>query len=222
MTGQEMLNELGKRLEDTGNVSFTGANKLIVLNNMQLELFDRLDRRLLRPFETQSLSVTATDGVYKLSTLSPAPQPKEGRDIHGGVYMVRAESATPADLLGGNQLEWIDPEDPRINGWVNNAYLTPLTGKGYWTFDGIDTARPILKLIPTATDVIAINYLNRPTDLVASAVECEFDEPQHKILIDMAESQIWLSVNQQVRSEKAQARSDAAIDALNAPFQETS
>jgi len=219
MTGNEMLAQLGQRLEDTGAVEYTSAIKLEAINNAQLRIMDLLNYRLLRPLVDEAASLVFTNGVYSLKDLSPLPFPKEDPEIHYGIISARVTGASATDPSDANYFTYLDSVDPRWKAITVNSYLAAAAQTGYWTLESLDTLHPIMKVLPFATTTVTLQYLKLPTDMAAGGTECQLDEGQHETVLDLAEAALWLTSNRSERSTTASNRAMAYIEAMNAPFQ---
>ena len=103
MTGNEMITQLGRRMEDVAESIFTSAIKLDAINNALLKVCMLLDRKQLRPLVVEALNGAATNGEVKMSTLT-TPLIKEGDDIHAGVFSLKQSS-------GGNYIHFREQEE---------------------------------------------------------------------------------------------------------------
>ena len=205
MTGTEMIAQLGQRMEDTSSLEFTSAIKLEAINNAMLKVCMLLDREQLRPLAVSQTSVSATSGALNLGDLTATPLLKEGDDIHSGIFSLSFATGifchflSPLEVAGSNQ----------------NAFKAASARNPRWYIKGVDTLLPVAQILPATTVSVDVMYLKRPTDMAASAVECLLDEDQHEIILDFAESALWLTANQPGRSTAAYERAAQSIGVLN-------
>ena len=205
MTGTEMTTQLGQRMEDISAVEFTSTIKLEAINNAMLKVCMLLDREKLRPLAVSQTAVSATSGALATKDLTSAILLKEGDDIHSGIYSLSFAAGifchflSPLEVAGSNQ----------------NAFKAASARNPRWYVKGIDTLLPVAQILPATTVSVDVMYLKRPTDMAANATECLLDEDQHEIILDFAESALWLTANQSGRSNAAYERATQSIGVLN-------
>ena len=205
MTGNEMLTQLGQRLEDTNEEVFSETIKLEALNNNMLFVCELLNWKQLRVLIDTATSTAATSGILNMSTFASTPLLKESDDIHAGITKLKISS--------GSYIEYT-PED-QLAGVVNNTYLTPTAKSPKWYLNGVASSLPIINILPASTVNVDYEYLKKPTVLIADATECELEENQHKIILDFAEGALWSTINRDERATKAENLAKMSISALN-------
>lgn len=70
MNSTDMINILGNRVEDIAATVFTDAAKLTALNNAQTYVVNKLRKEYLTELQVIQTSLTATSGVYAMSSLT--------------------------------------------------------------------------------------------------------------------------------------------------------
>jgi len=209
MTGTDMLTQLGLRMEDvkttTDGYEYTIAIKLEAINNAMLKVCMLLDRKQLRPLSVSQTAISATSGALNLGDLTATPLLKEGDDIHSGIYSLSFATGifchflSPLEVAGSNQ----------------NAFKAASARNPRWYIKGIDSDLPVAQILPATTVSVDVMHLKRPTDMAANATECLLDEDQHEIILDFAESALWLTANRLERSNAAYERAAQSIGVLN-------
>ena len=190
MTGNEMLSNLGLRLEDPAQSVFTQAAKLDALNLSQKTVCNMLDNAYLVELQTIANDKVVTAGVCTFdvafgSSVNPI------RNGITGIY----------DETNDIWCTMIEPGDVKR---LENTYLSGSTANpvAYIFADNI-------YVLPTSTTAIDVWYLTSPTALAASATECVLNPALHELVLDFAEAQL---LRMDAKGDRAQA---AYTNALN-------
>ena len=197
MTGAELVDALGKRVEDENDVNFPVAHKLQALNTAQKTLVNLLHNYYLTPLksrvDSKPLSVNATSGyaVQDFTTLFGA-----------GNFPIRD---------GITRL--YDNTNKRFAKLIPEMDFMPSTTYSYGTVFCIEGNQ--IAVSPATCASVDVYYLKKPTDLADGSTECEFNESIEPILLDLAESEIFFADNRQNRGNLAYQRAFQQIQILN-------
>jgi hypothetical protein len=197
MTGNEMLAQLGQRMEDTAAVEYTSAIKLEALNNAQLRVSGLLPDNVLTELESLRGTLTVTAGAIAFSVI---------------------EAASPASTILNDRIQKVKITDGKFTNLISydlsqqvqdNSYLTATTKTPYsWVHS------ESVYVLPAAPGTLDITYLRQPTAIAASATECELAKSLHETVLDLAEASLWLTANRADRSAVAENRALSFIKVL--------
>jgi len=241
MTGTEMIDMLGLRLEDPSHTAFTQATKIKAINIAQKTVVNLIDNAYLEELEVIDSAVVDSDtGVTEngltnntitYSTAGVTP-------IRNGIVAVEcydltgsAESSSGAGdgtyaLSSVGFANMINAKDVKR---LENSYLS---GSSDNVVSYVFNETISIKSGSTV-DAIDVWYLKSPTDLDASAPttgnvvagdgsldeECQLNIALHEIVVDFAESQLWKMDNKPDRSTVAQNNAISQVKALNDRYQ---
>jgi len=202
MTGQEMVDLLGLRLEDTAEANFTSATKLKALNVAQTTVANFLDKSYLIELDGYASHILnsgqTTNGSIPLSAMTVAPLRN----------MVRA---VEVKYSGDYKFVIMIPfEDAKT---IENQYLAPSEDSPVaWIFNNT------LEVRPTGLTNLKIYYLKSPTDITASSTVPDLNVSLHETVLDFAEAQLWRMDNKVDRANIAQNMAMNTIKILNDRF----
>ena len=189
MTGNDMLANLGLRVEDPAESVFTSSAKLDSLNLGQKTVVNMVDNAYLSELQTIVAGKTATPGsVYTTCTYDTAFS--SAVPIRNGI----------TGIYDASSAKWCSMIEPGDVKRLENTYLAGSSANPIaFTFD------EIIYVQPKASTSIDVWYLQAPTDLTASGTECVLNPALQELVLDFAESQLW----------RMDAKADRATSAYN-------
>lgn len=199
MTGAELIDALGKRVEDESDVNFPVAHKLQALNTAQKTIVNLLHNYYLTPLKSRAnaktLSVNATSGyaVQDFTTLFGSYP--DNFPIRNGITRL------------------YDNVNKRFAKLIPESDFMPSTTYSYGTVFCIEGNQ--IAVAPATCLSVDVYYLKKPTDLADDSTECEFGESIEPIILDFAESEIFNADNRQNRGNLAYQRAFQQIQLLN-------
>lgn len=189
MTGENLIDRLGERIEDTGEVNFNATYKTNILNIAQDVMINLLDRRY---FPTLASNVTGVSEPFETTTTSLSGW--TGR--HSDIYKVTTSTGV---------CEFIDVKDT----WkLENEYMKGSTYAPIAFFD-----RNHIFTSPGVT-TIDVFFYTKPVAIAHNSTVYPF-EGLESILLDLAESEIWKRDDKLDRSNLAYQRAIDQINLLN-------
>lgn len=219
MTGTEMIDMLGLRLEDPSESNFTSATKIKALNIAQRTVVNLIDNAYLT--ELQEIdTATFANTVYNDSTGNgldadgKATFTNLGIDpIRGGVIAINVydinNSNQSVDLGFANMIE---PQDAKR---LENSYLAGSDSNPVaYIFNEAIYVKPV-----KPSGGIDVWYLKNPTAIASGNTECELNVALHEVVLDFAESQLWKMDNKPDRAGLAYTNAVNQIKALNDRYQ---
>jgi hypothetical protein len=219
MTGTEMIDMLGLRLEDPDQASFTSATKIKAINIAQRTVVNLVDNAYLTElqeidpatFANNAFANDATgnglDATGKATFTGLGIDPIRGGVIAINVYDDGGSSAT--DLGFANMIE---PQDAKR---LENSYLAgSTTNPVAYIFNETIYIKPVL-----ADGAVDVWYVKNPTAVAANNTECELNVALQESILDFAESQLWKMDNKPDRAGIAYTNATNQIQALNARYQ---
>jgi hypothetical protein len=225
MTGTEMIDMLGLRLEDPSESNFTSATKIKALNIAQRTVVNLIDNAYLTELQIidEHPALHATNGytennlVGSKVVFTGSGSGKLNIDpIRGGVIAVKvfkrtgsAGSFTESSLGFANMIE---PQDAKR---LENSYLAGSDSNpvAYVFQDAV-------YIEPTGIEgAIDVWYIKNPTDVADNSTECELNIALHESILDFAESQLWKMDNKPDRAGVAYTNAVNQIKALNDRYQ---
>lgn len=151
-SAQDLLDELGIRVEDAGENTFTAPMKRVFLSEAQIEVVGLVNHAFLTELKKTKTGVTVTTGVT--ADLGTALTPDKVVGGEQGIIAVK-------DAAIGNYATKIDFErdiqknrNTKIGGTVWNPRYYVLENKIY--------------MLPATISSIDVTFLKQPTDLIAS------------------------------------------------------
>tara|TARA_Y100001963_G_scaffold79462_1_gene110306 strand:+ start:2281 stop:2916 length:636 start_codon:yes stop_codon:yes gene_type:complete len=199
MTGNEMLANLGLRLEDPAGSVFTNDAKLDALNLGQKSVVNMVDNNYLAELQNVAENKTVASGVCTYATAFSADLP-----IRNGIVGIKN---TGVDGTWCTMLEVGDAkrlENSYLAGSATNPTAYVFNEKIY-----VDNGN-------TAIDVW---YLQSPADLAADAVECVLNPSLQELVLDFAEAQLWRMDAKPDRAAAAYSNALNVIKVLNERYQ---
>lgn len=200
MTGQEMADTLGLRVEDPAESSFSLSAKVDAINVAQNTVVNLINNAYLTELETVASNKSLTSGSTTFTTASISP-------IRNGVAVVKVN--------GGNYCTMMEARDVKR---TQNSYLSGSTANPIaYIFD------ETIHVLPSSTSAIDIWYLSAPPDLSISGSSVSgssaLNEALHEVIVDFAESQLWRMDAQADRAAAAYQSATNQINALNARYE---
>jgi len=206
MTGTEMLDLLGLRLEDPSETNFTEATKLDTINVAIHLVVNAMDNAFLSELETLDDDKTVTAGKIKISNvLSYTP--------------IRKSITVVYDETNNVYCSIIEAKDIKR---TENSYLTGSTTNPICYIFG-----DFIYFQPTSIALADVWYLKEPSEFVSTgatgnqlnkSAECELNQALHPIVVDLAEGQLWKMDNKLDRSQAAQASGMVFVETLNSRY----
>tara|TARA_Y100000593_G_C4306720_1_gene336146 strand:- start:594 stop:1232 length:639 start_codon:yes stop_codon:yes gene_type:complete len=200
MTGNEMLTNLGLRLEDVAQTVFTQAAKIDALNIAQKSVCNMIDNSYLVELQTIADNVAVSSGVCTFDTAFGASV-NPLRNCITGIY----------DEDNDKWCTMIEPGEVKT---LENSYLNG------------DTTNPVAYVFadkiyvkPTTVTSIDVWYIKAPTDLAANATECELNPALQEMVLDFAESQLWRMDGKSDRANIAYNNGINTVKVLNERYQ---
>ena len=218
MTGTDMVDMLGLRLEDPAEASFTSATKIKAINIAQRTVVNLIDNAYLTELQSiDAYTLHATNGFTANALASGASTFSSlGVDpIRGGVIAVKGYNKTGAEgsyvISSLGFANMIEPQDVKR---LENSYLAGSTSNVVaYVF------KESLYVEPTTVEAVDIWFLKNPTDIADDTTECELNIALHEVILDFAESQLWKMDNKPDRAGVAYTNAINQIKALNERYQ---
>jgi len=175
-----LVDELGVRLEDPQESTFTEAVKLLALNRGQIQVCHYLNNGYLTELEAVESDLNISGGSYSMALLDSNNGPLKGAE---GIL------AVGFDLLDAGTYTFATELDIRNIKRTENTYLTDsLTNFLYYIFKNT-----IYCLWGGATKASAdgqIYYLSKPATMTTS-IDPEINSGLHEIMLLFAETICW-------------------------------
>jgi len=200
MTGNEMLSNLGLRLEDPAASVFTSAAKLDSLNLAQKTVCSMIDNAYLVELQTIANDKTVSTGACTFDTAFGSSV----NPIRNGITGVYDET---------NNI-WCTMIEPGDIKRLENSYLDGSTSNPV-AYVFADT----IYVKPVSISAIDVWYIKEPTDLAASGTECELNPALQEMVLDFAESQLWRMDAKADRAQIAYNNALNLIKVLNERYQ---
>ena len=235
MTGTELIDMLGLRLEDPAESDFTSATKIKALNIAQRTVVNLIDNAYLTELQVidAHTAVHDTNGYVdnnlvggKVLFASPATPNGSSSGlasidpIRGGVIAIEvfkrsgdSGSFTEASLGFANMIE---PQDAKR---LENSYLAGSDSNPIaYVFQEAIYVEPF-KSDSSLDGAVDVWYIKNPTAIADNATECELNVALHETVLDFAESQLWKMDNKPERANNAYTSAINQIKALNDRYQ---
>ena len=200
MTGNDMIANLGLRLEDPAKSVFTEAAILEALNNSQRSVVNMVDNNYLAELQSIAPGKNPSTGTAGQMTYTEA-----------AVVPIRNGIVGIYDDTNDKWCTMIEPGDVKR---LENSYLSG------------DTSNPIAYVFgesiyvkPTSIALIDIWFLKVPTALAADATECELNLALQELVLDFAESQLWRMDAKAERGQVAYQNAINMVKILNDRYQ---
>ena len=198
MTGNEMLANLGLRLEDPAGSVFTNDAKLDSLNLGQKSVVNMVDNNYLAELQNVVTGKEVASGVCTYATAFSTDLP-----IRNGIVGIK-------NTGGGTWCTMLEVGDAKR---LENSYLSgSATNPTAYVFN--ETI-----YVDNGNTGIDIWYLQKPTDLAADAVECALNPALQELVLDFAEAQLWRMDAKPDRAAAAYSNALNVIKVLNERYQ---
>jgi hypothetical protein len=198
MTGNEMLSNLGLRLEDPAQSVFTESAKLDSLNLAQKTVVNMVDNGYLTELEA-IIPAISTESNGTKTFLSAGIDPVRGGIT--GIYSVTNSA-------------WCTMVETKDLKRLENSYLSGSTSNPVaYVFN------ETIYVLPEAVTSINIWYLAEATDLVADTAQCVLNPALHELVLDFAEAQLWRMDAKADRAQSAYNNALNLVKVLNDRYQ---
>jgi len=219
MTGTEMIDMLGLRLEDPDQASFTSATKIKAINIAQRTVVNLIDNAYLTELQVIDSAVFDSnayagnpsgngldaDGKVTFSGLSIDP-------IRGGVIALKVYDVVSNASVDLGFANIIEPQDAKR---LENSYLAGSDSNPVaYIFNETIYVKPV-----KAVGAVDVWYIKNPTAIADNSTECELNVALHESILDFAESQLWKMDNKPDRAGVAYTNAVNQVKALNERYQ---
>lgn len=219
MTGTEMVDMLGLRLEDPDQASFTSATKVKALNIAQRTVVNLIDNAYLTELQEIDSATLANNAYADDSTGNgldaSGKQTFSGLGIdpiRGGVIAIKVYDVVDSASVDLGFANIIEPQDAKR---LENSYLAGSDSNPVaYIFNETVYVKPV-----KANGAVDIWYIKNPTAIADSGTECELNIALHESILDFAESQLWKMDNKPDRATVAYSNAINQIKALNERYQ---
>ena len=191
MTGENLIDRLGERVEDTSEASYSATYKANILNIAQDVLVNLIDRRFL-----PTLSGNVTGQTEPFECTASALSGYTGRP--SDIYEIKVAS--------GKICEIIDVKEKRI---LDNFYTQGTTENPIAYVD-----RNHIFVSPASVTTIDVFFYKKPTAIAHNSTVFPFNGLED-ILLYLSESEIWKQDNKLDRANLAYQRAVDQINLLN-------
>jgi len=203
MTGNEMLANLGLRLEDPVESVFTSTAKLDALNLAQKTVVNMIDNAYLGELQTIANNKVAGAGA-RWSTCTFTTAFGSDLPIRNGIITIFDETndvwCTKIEASDVKRLE---------NSYLAGTSTNPIA----FVFD------ETIYVQPPSCVLIDVWYLKSPTDLAVGTVECVLNIALQELVLDFAESQLWRMDAKSDRAQLAYTNALNVVKTLNERYQ---
>ena len=198
MTGAELVDELGRRVEDESDVNFDVPHKLQALNNGVKTL-----TTLLHNYYLTTLKRVANDKTLAVSS-STGFATQDFSTLFGGIatFPVR-EGITRV----------YDNTNKRYTQIVPESDFMPSSTYSYGTICCLEGNQ--LAVAPSTVTSVDVHYLTPPTAIADNGTASEWYNGLENIILDLAESEIFYADNRPNRAGIAYQRGINMIQSLN-------
>tara|TARA_R100000808_G_scaffold2231_1_gene9249 strand:+ start:203 stop:832 length:630 start_codon:yes stop_codon:yes gene_type:complete len=197
MTGNEMLANLGLRLEDPAGSVFTNDAKLDALNLGQKSVVNMVDNNYLAELQNVVTGKEVSTGVCTYATAFDTDLP-----IRNGIVGIRNTGSTWCTMLEVGDAKRL--ENSYLSGSTTNPTAYVFNETIY--VDNGDTA-------------IDVWYLQKPTDIAVGEDECALNPALQELVLDFAEAQLWRMDAKPDRAAAAYSNALNVIKVLNERYQ---
>jgi len=208
MTGNNLIDALGLRLDDPSATMFTDTARMDAINIAQKTVVNMIDNAYLQELETVVTGVSVYD-------TDPDPDELLGyvtfTDAFSTALPIRNGIVAIKDVTAQKFCTIIEPKDAKR---LENSYLSgSATNPIAYTFD----QKVYLESGTAPTGGIDIWYLVAPTDFTSSTLtaECVLNPSLHETVLDFAESQLWKMDGKADRGQSAYQSALGTIKVLN-------
>ena len=200
MTGNELIANLGLRLEDPAKSVFTESAILDALNLAQKTVCNMVDNAYLVELQSIAENKTVTSGVCSFDTaFGTNVNPLRNRIT--GVY--DEDNNLWCTMIEAKDAKRL--ENSYLSGSVSNAVAYVFADNIY--------------VKPISVSTIDVYYLKVPTDLQANTTECELNIALQGLVLDFAEAQLWRMDAKSDRANLAYNNAITMVKTLNDRYQ---
>ena len=198
MTGTDMMNSLGYRMEDYDENNFTQAQKLQAINDAQIQVVAMCSNDALPHLQVQEdLDTVGTDTNLGSLKYFDLPNAAEERLL---VRVVKAYDNTND--------RWIEMVSPQAFG-ENTSY-------SYGTIGTLMNKRLYVSTADTAITSCILIYIGSAADIADDTNQItETSDSVQQAIVEMAEALLWRQDNRQNRASSAHGSATALILAIN-------
>jgi hypothetical protein len=205
MTVSEMLTILGDRMEDTSGNLFSTTVKERYLNRAQDKLIQLLNPHLLTDLHVLKTGVTLTadtdvDTHFKYY-FTPTNAGDLDSDPFGGSLGVMGIRVVNSNFVRKISFDMAKDFTTGLVGFSNTEPV-------YFIFKG-------RVYIYNTTANVDVYYVKQPSVMASGVTECDLNAVYHDALLELAELELWRTVNNRERMATAQANAYEYIGKYN-------
>ena len=199
MTGTEMMDSLGYRMEDIIEANFIQAQKLKALNDAQRQVVAMCKNDALPHLQvSEDLDTVQTDSDLGSLKYFALPEPA------GEPLLTRVVKA-----FDNTNDRWIEMVSP--NGFGEN------TSYNYGTLGTLMRNRLYVSTGDTAITSCILIYISTPADIADNSNQISYlSDSAQQAIIEIAEALLWRQDNRLDRARIAAENATAMISAINA------
>ena len=199
MTGTEMMDSLGYRMEDIIEANFIQAQKLKALNDAQRQVVAMCKNDALPHLQvSEDLDTVQTDSDLGSLKYFALPEPA------GEPLLTRVVKA-----FDNTNDRWIEMVSP--NGFGEN------TSYNYGTLGTLMRNRLYVSTVDTAITSCILIYISTPADIADNSNQISYlSDSAQQAIIEIAEALLWRQDNRLDRARIAAENATAMISAINA------
>ena len=200
MTGTEMMNSLGYRMEDTGEANFGQAQKLQALNDAQ----------------RQVIAMCTNEALVHLQVRDDLDVGTEDASFGGHTYFALPADGDGAEKLMNRVVKVYDNTNERFVEMVNPAGFETTNKYNYGTLGTLLNNRLYVSTSDTEVDSVFMVHIPTPADIADNGTEItHFSDSVQQAIIEIAESLLWRQDNRLNRAQAAEANAAAMIQVIN-------
>ena len=201
MTGTEMMNSLGYRMEDTGEANFGQAQKLQALNDAQ----------------RQAISMLTNDALSHTQVRDDLDSGTEDASFGGHTYFALPADSDGAEKLMNRVVKAYDNTNERFIEMVSPAGFETTNKYNYGTLGTLLNNRLYVSTSDTEVDSVFMVHIPTPADIADNGTEItHFSDSVQQVIVELAEALLWRQDNRQNRASAASANAAAMIQVINA------
>ena len=200
MTGTEMMNSLGYRMEDTGEANFGQEQKLQALNDAQ----------------RQVIAMCTNEALVHLQVRDDLDSGTEDASFGGHTYFALPADGDGAEKLMNRVVKVYDNTNERFVEMVNPAGFETTNKYNYGTLGTLLNNRLYVSTSDTEVDSVFMVNIPTPADIADNGTEIpHFSDSVQQAIIEIAESLLWRQDNRLNRAQAAEANAAAMIQVIN-------
>ena len=201
MTGTEMMNSLGYRMEDTGEANFGQQQKLQALNDAQ----------------RQAISMLTNDALSHTQVRDDLDSGTEDASFGGHTYFALPADSDGAEKLMNRVVKAYDNTNERFIEMVSPAGFETTNKYNYGTLGTLLNNRLYVSTSDTEVDSVFMVHIPTPADIADNGTEItHFSDSVQQVIVELAEALLWRQDNRQDRASAASANAAAMIQTINA------